>query len=410
MDFADTQEEAEYRAGVRAFLAAHAEPKRADRPEISQRLPRLELLAAARTWQALKAEQGYACITWRKEWGGQGGTPMQSVIFAQEEERYDVPAGIYQVGLGMCVPTVMTLADDETKRRFVAPAVRGEEVWCQLFSEPAAGSDLAAVRTRAERDGADWIVSGQKLWTTNADIADFGLLLARTDAGVPKHKGLTMFWVDMRSPGIEVRPIHQITGKSAFNEVFLTDVRIADAQRLGEVGGGWKAALVTLMNERLAVGGAKGADYPELMSLARQIPVGAGTALQDAGFRQRLADWYVQAEGIKLTRLRAITALSRGQTPGPESSIGKIVTANQLQDLASYAVELQDQFGLIDDRARSPMAAIFQQGLLKAPGSRIAGGTDEILRNIIAERVLGLPPEPRVDKDTPFRDLKIGRS
>jgi alkylation response protein AidB-like acyl-CoA dehydrogenase len=335
---------------------------------------------------------------------------MQSVIFAQEEDRFDIPAGIFQVGLGMCLPTVMKLADESTKKRFVGPALRGDEIWCQLFSEPAAGSDLAGVRSRAVRTGDSWEINGQKVWTTNAHIADFGLLLARTDPDLPKHQGLTMFWVDMSTPGIEVKPIHQISGKSSFNEVFFADVRIPDSQRLGEIGGGWKAALVTLMNERLAVGGSKGADYPEIIELARNLDAGGRSILEDAGFRQRLADWYVQSEGIKLTRLRSLTALSRGETPGPESSIGKIVNANLLQDLANYAIELQDQFGVIDDRNLSAMAAIFQEGLLKAPGSRVAGGTDEILRNIIAERVLGLPAEPRSDKDIPFKDLAIGRS
>lgn len=409
MDFNDTPAEAEYRAAARRFLQAHAELKQSTRPEISQLLSLPDLVNAAKKWQALKAAHGYACITWAREWGGPGGTPLQALIFAQEEERYDVPAGVFQVGLGMCIPTLIALADETTKQRFVAPALRGEEIWCQLFSEPAAGSDLAGVRARAAHHEAGWVINGQKVWTTNAHIADFGLMLARSDPGLPKHQGLTMFWVDMRSPGIEVRPIHQISGKSSFNEVFFTDVHIADSQRIGAIGAGWKAAIVTLMNERLAVGGMKGADYPEIMELARRIRSGHGTALQDGGFRQRLADWYVQAEGIKLTRFRAMTALSRGQQPGPESSIGKIVTANQLQDLANYALDLQDQFGIVDDNNLSPMSAIFQQGFLKAPGSRIAGGTDEILRNIIAERVLGLPAEARQDKDLPFKDLPSGR-
>jgi len=411
MDFDDNPGEAAWRARARAFLQAHAAPRRRGQPELAKRLTAPELLAAAREWQALKADNGFACITWPAEWGGPGGTPIEHVIFAQEEEGFDVPTGIFQVGLGMCVPTVIALGSDAMRQRFVRPAIRGEEIWCQLFSEPAAGSDLAGVRTRAIRAGEDWVINGQKVWTTNAHLADFGLLLVRTDPDVPKHKGLTMFWIDMRSSGVEVRPIHQISGKSAFNEVWLTDALVPDAQRLGDIGGGWKAALVTLMNERLAVGGAKGADWPEIMDLARTLPAaGGGSVLDDGGFRQRLADWYVQAEGIKLTRFRAITALSRGQTPGPESSIGKIVNANQLQDLTHYAIELQDQFGIIDDPALSPMSGIFHQGLLKAPGSRVAGGTDEILRNIIAERVLGLPAEIRTDKDKPFRELPAGRA
>jgi alkylation response protein AidB-like acyl-CoA dehydrogenase len=220
---------------------------------------------------------------------------------------------------------------------------------------------------------------------------------------------MTMFWVDMKSPGIEVRPIHQISGKSGFNEVYFSDVRIPDEQRIGAVDGGWKVALSTLATERLAIGGAKGADYEELIALASKIRCGSKTVLQDPGFRQRLADWYVNAEGVKLTRLRAMTALSRGETPGPETSIGKFIMAAQLQDLSDYAMDLQDQYGIVNDDHRSPLAAVFQKGWLKAPGSRIAGGTDEILLNVIAERVLGLPGEIRVDKDKPFNDLPVGR-
>ena len=307
------------------------------------------------------------------------------------------------------MPTVIKLGREDVKQRFVKPALRGEEIWCQLFSEPAAGSDLAGIRTRAVKDNDEWVINGQKVWTSNAHISDFGLLLARSDPTVRKHQGMTMFWVDMKTPGIEVRPIHQISGKSGFNEVFFTDVRIPDSQRISEVSGGWKAALSTLATERLAIGGAKGADYEELIDLALKTPSGDQSVMQDAVFRQKLADWYVNAEGVRLTRLRAMTALSRGETPGPESSIGKFIMAAQLQDLSDYAMDLQDQYGIINDDERSPLAAAFQKGWLKAPGSRIAGGTDEILLNVIAERVLGLPSEVRVDKDKPFNDLPLGR-
>jgi alkylation response protein AidB-like acyl-CoA dehydrogenase len=406
MDFEDSPEEASYRSKARAFLVDNAAVKVPGRPELSKRVPQAELLRLAKNWQAMKADNGFACITWPRAWGGPGGTPIEHVIFSQEEAAFDVPEGIFQVGLGMCVPTVITLGDDAMRERFVRRALRGEDVWCQLFSEPAAGSDLAAIRTRAVKDGDDWIVNGQKVWTTNAHLADYGLLIVRTDPDVPKHKGMTMFWIDMAAPGVEVRPINQMSGKSSFNEVYLTDVRLPDSQRIGEIGGGWKAALVTLMNERLAIGGAKGADWTELVELARAITGGDTTSVMaDRGFRQRLADWYVQSEGTRLTRFRSMTALSRGQTPGPETSIGKLVNANQLQDLCGYAVEMQGLAGLLVDPALAPMSAIFQQGMLKAPGSRIAGGTDEILRNVIAERVLGLPPEPRFDKNLPFRDL-----
>jgi alkylation response protein AidB-like acyl-CoA dehydrogenase len=409
MDFNDTPAEAAYRAKARAFLEANAQPKKVGQQDLASRLSLDELVTAAKTWQALKAEHGFACITWPREWGGPGGSAIESVIFAQEEEQFDIPLGVFQVSLGICMPTLIKLGREEDKQRFIGPALRGEEIWCQLFSEPAAGSDLAGIRTRAAKDGDDWIVNGQKVWTSNAHLSDFGLLLTRTDPTVRKHHGMTMFWVDMKSPGIEVRPIHQISGKSGFNEVYFSDVRIPDEQRIGAVDGGWKVALSTLATERLAIGGAKGADYEELIALASKIRCGSKTVLQDPGFRQRLADWYVNAEGVKLTRLRAMTALSRGETPGPETSIGKFIMAAQLQDLSDYAMDLQDQYGIVNDDHRSPLAAVFQKGWLKAPGSRIAGGTDEILLNVIAERVLGLPGEIRVDKDKPFNDLPVGR-
>jgi alkylation response protein AidB-like acyl-CoA dehydrogenase len=309
----------------------------------------------------------------------------------------------------MCVPTVMAFADDDTKKRFVGPAVRGEEIWCQLFSEPSGGSDVAAARTRAVKDGDDWVINGQKVWTSGAHYSDFGIVLVRTNVDKPKHKGMTMFWLDMRSPGVEVRPIHQMSGGRDFNEVYFTDVRVKDSQRLGPVDDGWRVSLVTLMNERLAVGGGAGIDYSTIMQLARELHTEKGPALADQAFREKLADWYVQSEGLKNTRMRTMTALSRGQTPGPESSIGKIIAANQLQDLANAAVEMEDQYGIIDDGAISPLGAAFQSAVLSSAGLRIAGGTDEILKNIIAERVLGLPGDIRVDKDVAFKDMPTGR-
>ena len=274
-----------------------------------------------------------------------------------------------------------------------------------MFSEPAGGSDVAAIRTRAVRDGDDWVVNGQKVWTSGAHYSDYGIVLVRTNPDVPKHKGLTMFWLDLKSPGVEIRPIHQMSGGSNFNEVYFTDVRIPDAQRLGAVDDGWKVALVTLMNERLAVGGASGASPKEILALAKDLDAADGPLIKDSAFRQRLADWYVQSEGLKNTRMRTMTALSRGQTPGPESSIGKIIAANVLQDLGNAAVEAEDQYGIINDPALLPLKGLFQGAVMNAPGLRIAGGTDEILKNIIAERVLGLPGEIRTDKDAAFKDL-----
>jgi len=266
MDFSDTPEEAAYRRQVREWLRANA-PKTGTAVAGDDRAYDIP---AAKAWQAKKAAAGYAQITWPKEWGGPGGTPIQQVIYGQEEAEYDVPASPFAIGLGMCVPTVMAFADEPTKKRFVGPALRGEEIWCQLFSEPAGGSDVAGIRTRAVRQGDEWVVNGQKIWTSGAHFSDFGILLTRTNPDVPKHKGMTMFWIDMKSPGIEVRPIHQMSGATGFNEVFFTDLRIPDSQRLGAVDDGWRVALTTLMNERASIGSRRSAvDYQDFLRLAR---------------------------------------------------------------------------------------------------------------------------------------------
>ena len=406
MNFNDTAEEAAYRAQVRDWLAANA-PKAKGGKFASDEDP--EGMAEAKAWQRKKAEAGYACITWPKEWGGGGGKSWQSMIFGQEESKVETPGNPFAIGLGMCVPTVMSAGNEADKQRFVGPAARGDEIWCQLFSEPAGGSDVAAARTRAVRTGDEWVINGQKVWTSGAHYSNFGLLLARTDIDVPKHKGMTMFWIDMSDPAVECRPIHQMSGASNFNEVYFTDLKIKDSQRVGEIGDGWRVSLVTLMNERLSIGGGGGGDHRPIMQLAQDIQTLAGPAAKDAGLREKIADWFVQAQGLKYTRYRTLTALSRGQTPGPENSIGKVVGASLMQDMANTAVDLEDQFGIINDPAMAPLNAAFQQALMGAPGLRIAGGTDEILRNIIAERVLGLPQDVRLDKGVAFKDVPTGR-
>lgn len=412
MDFEDTAEEAKFRTEVRKWLDANA-PKGGETGggELAERADK-NFLAAARAWQAKKAEARYARITWPKEVGGYGGTPIQQVIFNQEEGRTAV-AGLnapFSIGLGMCIPTLMAYGTKEAIARFVKPALFGEEIWCQLFSEPAGGSDVAGLRMRAEKDGGEWVINGQKIWTTGAQISDYGILLTRTDANVPKHKGLTMFYIDMHAPGVEVRPIKQASGASGFNEVFFTDLRVKDSQRLGNAGQGWQVALTTLMHERLAVGGGQGGglDVPQLLSLARTLELEDGPAIKNAAVREKIADWYVRSAGLKYTTYRTMTALSKGQQPGPEASIAKVVVAPKLQDLSAFATELEGEAGALKGED-APMHGAFQMGWLSAPGLRIAGGTDEILRNIIAERVLGLPQDVRVDKDVPFNKLPGGR-
>lgn len=412
MDFNDTQAEAAFRSEVRAWLEANAKLKSEATGFNRSRWTEADALKRAKEWQAKKAAKGFAKITWPKELGGLGGTPMQQVIFNQEEGKYDVPTGFFDIGLGMCIPTVMTYANKDVSARYVKPALLGEEIWCQLFSEPAAGSDVAGLRTRAERDGDDWVINGQKVWTSGAHYSDYGIVLTRTDPSVAKHKGLTMFFLSMKTPGVTVKPIRQINGGANFNEVFFENVRIPDAQRLGKVGEGWTVALTTLMHERLAVGGGAGGsgpDFRELLALARSIELEDGPAIKNAAVREKIADTYVRTQGLKYTTYRTMTALSRGQQPGPEASIGKVVSAPKLQDVTGFGMEVQDQAGVLMDPAAAPLDAAFQQAYMWAPGLRIAGGTDEILRNIIAERVLGLPGDIRVDKDVAYKDLPTGR-
>jgi len=404
MDFEDTKEEAAFRAEARAFLDANAEPKK---PGETFRTPdSVEgLVQVAKTWQAKKAAAGFAGITQPKEYGGRGGTTMEQVIYNQEEANYLTPTGVYEIGLGMCIPTMLAYATEEQKQRYAPPAFRGEEIWCQLFSEPQAGSDLANLRLKSERDGDDWILNGQKIWTSGAHFCDYGVIVTRSDPSLAKHKGLTYFFVDMKSPGIECRPIHQISGASNFNEVFFTDVRVPDSQRLGDVGDGWRVSLTTLMNERLAIGERPPPGFEEAFALAKEIELEDGLAIDDGGVREKLADWYVNGRGVTLTRFRSMTALSRGADPGPENSIGKAITGKMRQDIAAFGMDLMDAAGAIAEADNAPMRALFQEALLSAPSGRIAGGTDEILRNIIAERVLGLPQDIRVDKGIPFSEL-----
>ena len=409
MQLSYTPEQNAFRAEVRAFHDANASRKSEDEPAGRSRYNEgPEALARGKAWQAKKAAAGFAGITWDPQWGGRGGTPIQQVIYSQEEADYNVSKGYFDIGLGMCIPTLMTYGKPDQLERHVRPALRGEEIWCQLFSEPSAGSDVAGLRTRAERDGDDWVINGQKIWTSGAHYCDFGILLTRTDPNTPKHAGLTMFFLDMKSPGVEVRRIKQISGTSNFNEVFFTNVRIPDAQRLGAVGAGWKVSITTLMNERLAVGEAPGPDSADILKLVRALDIDGEPALSNPAVRERLADWYVKTQGLKFTRFRSMTALSRGQTPGPEASIAKVISANKLQEIASFGIDLLGQSGAIMDPELAPMSAWFQEALLYAPGMRIAGGTDEILRNIIAERVLGLPGDVRVDKTLPFSQLPQG--
>ena len=412
MDFNDTAEEAAFRAQARAWLDANAE-----RLQPGERAPGLAegraepgMIARAQAWQAKKADAGWACITWPVEYGGRGATRIQAVIWNQEESRYRTPPNLFGIGQGMLGPTIMVHGSAEQKERYLRPMLRGEEIWCQLFSEPSAGSDLAGLRTSAVRDGDDWVINGQKIWTTGATYCKWGMMVTRTDPAAPKHKGITYFIVDMQAPGIEIRPIKQINGASGFNEVFFTDVRVADRQRVGAVNDGWRGALTTLMNERAAIagGGVGGPGFEDLVRLAKRTDRNGRPAFEDGAVRQRLARLYIRLTGLQYTGYRTQTALSRGATPGPEASIGKLVGAPLRQEMASFAIDLQGMAGAMIDRVSAPEEGAWQQAYLGSPGLRIAGGTDEILRNIIAERILQLPPEARADKDVAFKDIPTG--
>ena len=409
MDFNDSPEQATFRSEVRGWLDANARRLEGAGDSIfTQRRGEAEYVDIAKEWQAKKAEAGYAVIHWPEAVGGRGGSPMETVIYREEESQFDVPRGIFDIGLGMCGPVMMGYADEAAKQRLLPRMVTGEDIWCQLFSEPTAGSDLAGLRTRAERDGDDWVINGQKVWTSGAHYSRYGILVTRHDPTLPKHKGLTFFWLDMESPGIDVKPIKQISGGSNFNEVFFTNVRIPDSQRLGEIGEGWQVSLTTLMNERLAVGGAGPPDFREIFELAQGLEIEGASAISNSAVRDRLANWYVEAEGLRLTKARTLTKLGRGDTPGPEASIEKLVSANKQQEIGAFGADLLEQAGVLVASDDAPLQGLFQGAFLSSPGMRIAGGSDEILRNIIAERVLQLPGDIRVDRGVAFSDIPSG--
>ena len=403
MDFNDTPEQAQFRNTCREWLEKNAEPKSNKKKED---FADIEFLDVAREWQKKKYDAGWAMLHWPKEYGGIAASPIERIIWAEEESKFNVPRGIFEIGLGMCGPVMMEYASDEQKERYLPAMAEGTEIWCQLFSEPSAGSDVAGLRSKAVQDGDNWIINGQKVWTSGAHFCDYGILVVRHDPNLEKHKGMTFFFVDMKSPGIEVKPIKQLTGGSSFNEVYFTDVVIPDSQRLGAIGDGWKVAITTLMNERLAVGDANGADVKEAFNWAKKQDDSGESLINNRATRESIADWYCEANGLKNTKLRTMSALSKGETPGPEASITKIVSANKLQDIGNFGIDSLDMAGML--RTDDNEIQSFQNAWLGAPGLRIAGGTDEILKNIISERVLGLPQDKRSDKGMPFKDIPSG--
>jgi alkylation response protein AidB-like acyl-CoA dehydrogenase len=392
VDFRDTPEEAAFRAEARAWLADHAPPKTAGSAPPATltdafSAEETEHGRGSKAWQATLYDGGWAGITWPKEYGGRGGTPIQAVIFADEQSRFDVPGSIFTQGIGMAGPALMGHGSQEQKDRYLAPMLRGDEVWCQLFSEPGAGSDLASLATRAERRGDEWIVNGQKVWTSSAHYSDFGILLARTGRPADRHRGISYFLLDMRTPGVDIRPLRQMTGSAHFNEVFLTDVAIPDANLVGTVDGGWAVTRTTLTSERSLISALGGDRLPRLLELARRT---GGTV--DSRRRQALVQSYIGFQLVKYLGWRQMTALSQGREPAPESSVAKLALSVRLGEMGDLIMALQGAAGTL--LSPDPDVAYLDSLFVGQWSSRFGGGTEQVQRNIIAERILGLPREP----------------
>jgi len=357
-------------------------------------------LRAAREWQAKKMEAGYGAIAWPVEYGGRGLPVSYVRAFNQEEAQFETPnpGELFPTSLGLIAPTSAAWGTDVQKTRVLAPLLRAEVLGCQLFSEPGAGSDLASVSTKAVLDGDEWVLSGQKVWTSGAVFADWGLAVCRTDPDVPKHRGITTFLVPLQHSDVEIRPIRQMSGGANFNEVFLNDIRLPDDLRLGPVGDGWRVALTCLGFERDHSGGGgghSGGGFKRLVALAKHLG-----KLDDPIVRQDLMRVLTGSRVMQYTNRRAAAALKAGQTPGPEGSLSKLMWTQDMTRVSDVATRLLGALVLADTGEWGTFA--WNEHLLGAPGYRIAGGSDEIQRNIIGERVLGLPPEPRVDRDVPF--------
>ena len=408
----------EVRAEVRAWLEATWDPER-----------------PLSDWRSDLADSGWGCPTWPRGWYGRGLSPALARIVSEEMRSVGAVGPAIGVGMSLAAPTLLAHGSDELKARLLRPIVTGEDTWCQLFSEPGNGSDLAGLTTHARRDGDEWVVTGQKVWTTSAHHAAYGMLLARTDWDVPKHRGMSFFALPMRQEGIEVRPLRQMNGRASFNEVFLDEARVPHANLVGDPGGGWAVALTTLAHERgLATGlfgglppagggrtreeaAAEAAEYlktyewyPQRAGRADLVPVRAkatgraGNALT----RQQVAHLHAIERAARMTADRAAAARREGRPPGPEGSLGKLNGSRIAREAAAAHTRIAGAHGMLTG-PDSPEKGIVAEVLVSVPGASIAGGTDEIQHNIIGERVLGLPKEPSVDADVPFREVKVNR-
>jgi alkylation response protein AidB-like acyl-CoA dehydrogenase len=406
-DTEETAADEALRTEVRAFLERHAQLRQGfgdqtitlGATDTSKEAEHAHI-ERCRAWQRTVFENGWAGITWPTEYGGRGGNPRQARLYAAEEVKFDVSAAVFQIGIQMVGPTIMAHGTDEQKAFFLPKMLSGDHIWCQLFSEPGAGSDLAGMTTTAMRDGDEFVVNGQKVWTSGAHYSDYAMLLARTDWDVPKHRGITYFLLDMRTPGIEVRPLRQITGHAHFNEVFLTDVRVPAENLLGGLNNGWMVAQTTLANERNMIGsGGTGITFSAILRLAREC-----SATEDPEFRQELAKCYTRFEILKWLGQRARARAAAGQRLGPEASVMKLFVSQRIARDGDLVLAMEGPYGMLrnEDTIQNGM---WQQVFLNQWSIRIGGGTEQIQRNVLGERVLGLPGDIRVDKDVAFRQL-----
>jgi alkylation response protein AidB-like acyl-CoA dehydrogenase len=388
MDFDDTAQQAAWRAEFRSWIA-----------DALTRVDADGLIARAKQWQAEKFDAGLAKITWEPALGGRNGSVVEQIVFNQEQAAQRAPSNLFTIGLDFVGPTLRRHGNDEQKERYLVPLLRGDTVWCQMFSEPGAGSDSASLATTAVRDGDEWVITGQKVWTSHAHFADFGEILCRTDPAAPKHRGITAFVLDLRTPGVTIRPLRQMNGAADFNEVFLDEVRVPHENVIGSVDDGWNVAVTTLMNERTSLGSAGAATRSTLA--ARLATLGREHATMSGPARQRLVDVDIRSELQRFLSLRTLSSALSGRQPGPGGSVAKLGATTLEVESAQLAMDLLGPAGLVDDGDDARWVRRF----LGSPAHRIGGGTDEVNRNVVAERVLGLPGEPRTDDSLPWRDV-----
>jgi alkylation response protein AidB-like acyl-CoA dehydrogenase len=392
VDFRDTPDEAEFRKRVRGWLAqnipagwgepGHREPEGEDR------------LRFYKDWSRRLHDAGFVGVTWPERYGGRDAPLTHQVIALEEFARSGAPEHMGVIGIGMAGPTILAHGTEEQKDRHLKRILTAEDVWCQGFSEPGSGSDLASLSTRAVRDGDHYVVTGQKVWSSFAHVADYCILLARTDPDVPKHPGITYFLLDMHSPGVEVRPLRQITGEAEFNEIFLTDARIPATGVLGGEGNGWGVAITTLMNERASLGIALTVRLEvamrRLVHLAKSTKRNGSRAADDPLIRDRIAQVWSAVQALRFTNYRAFSEFLATGMPGPEGSIGKLVWSQTNQRLTRLALEIEGPYAMLSGGEHAVLDGMWQRLQLRSRGNSIEGGTSEILRNIVAERVLGL--------------------